>query len=164
MNETVYLSLGANLGDRLANLNNAVAALSPAVEVQKVSSIYETEPWGFLDQPRFLNLALFGQTSLEPELLLKNLKTIEATLGRTASFHYGPRLIDLDILFYGNLIVNTPILTIPHMHIAQRAFVLVPLAEIAPDFVHPQSGVSVARLLEGIDHSGVHVFSERDES
>jgi len=101
------------------------------------SKIYETPAWGFEDQPAFLNMAIKGKTDLQPEPLLKYLKQLEARLGREPSFHWGPRLIDIDLLFYDELVLDTPQLVIPHPRLHERAFVLVPLADIAPDLVHP---------------------------
>ena len=134
---TIYLSLGTNLGNRERNLQAAIAALAPAVRVLAASSVYETAPWGFDDQPDFLNQVIQAETDLSPTELLRFLKDLESELGRQPTFRYGPRLIDLDILFYDDLILNTPELTIPHPRLHERAFVLVPLAEIAAELVHP---------------------------
>ncbi len=134
----VCLSLGSNLGDRAANLRAAVRALSPWVQVTDVSPVYETAPWGRSDQPPYLNLALLGLTHLPPLRLLHTLKRIEMRLGRRAAVRYGPRTIDLDIIFYAGLCLDTPRLTIPHPRMHQRAFVLAPLCDIAPQWVHPR--------------------------
>lgn len=150
--------MGANLGDRLSNLRAAMAALAPEIEVLDESSVYETEPWGYADQPPFLNMVLRAATDLSPRGLLDRLKGIEATLGRIPSFRNGPRLIDLDILFYNDLVLKTPALVIPHPRLHERAFVLIPLAEIAPDLVHPVLGLSVAQLVETVDRRGVSLF------
>ena len=133
----VYLALGANLGDRRANLAAAVEQLRPQVAVEAVSALYETEPAYVLDQPRYLNAALRGRTSLAPRELLAALKQIERTLGRTGGQRFGPRVLDLDILLYDNLVIRTDELTIPHPRMAERPFVLIPLAEIAPDLIPP---------------------------
>jgi len=155
MAHPIYLALGSNLGDRLANLQAAISSLPPDVTVWSQSPIYETPPWGITDQPAFLNMVLEGETDLEPLALLVHLKRLETELGRQPSIRYGPRLIDLDVLFYDNLILNTPELTIPHPRLAERAFVLVPLADLAPDLVHPVSGQTVKVLLDAIDTTGV---------
>ncbi|TMF43049.1 MAG: 2-amino-4-hydroxy-6-hydroxymethyldihydropteridine diphosphokinase, partial [Chloroflexi bacterium] len=137
---TVYLGLGSNLGDRRGNLAAALQRLREVFEITSVSSVYDTEPVGFADQPRFLNIVLKGQTALDPEALLDYVKQIEAKLGRQPSFRYGPRPIDIDILLYDDLHIEQDNLTIPHPRMAERAFVLVPLAEIAPESVEPVSG------------------------
>jgi 2-amino-4-hydroxy-6-hydroxymethyldihydropteridine diphosphokinase len=150
-----YLALGSNLGDRLANLKTAIAAISPAVTVLAVSPVYETPPWGMTDQPAFLNMVLRSETHLAPLTLLAYLKHLETQLGRLPSVHYGPRLIDMDILFYDDLVMNTPELTIPHPHLHERAFVLVPLADLAAEFIHPVFGKPVRQILAAVDTKGV---------
>jgi 2-amino-4-hydroxy-6-hydroxymethyldihydropteridine diphosphokinase len=156
----IYLSLGTNLGDRLANLRAALDALPPTVTVLAESKVYETPAWGFEDQPAFLNMAIKGRTSQKPERLLKNLKQLETRLGRKSSFHWGPRLIDIDLLFYDVLVMDTPELIIPHPRLQERAFVLVPLADIAPDLVHPVFGKTVRQLLDGLEQNGIVPVSE----
>ncbi len=151
----VYLSLGTNLGERLDNLATARAMLSPDVRVEKLSSVYETAPWGYSDQANFYNQVLLGKTMLTPLRLLNKLKRIEKMMGREQTFRYGPRVIDLDILFYESRIINTKRLQIPHPRLQERAFVLVPLVEIAPDFVHPQLGLTVQALLDQVGEGGV---------
>jgi len=155
-----YLGLGSNLGDRRANLYAARTGLPPAASVLRASGIYQTEPWGYLEQPAFLNQVLEVETSLPPANLLAALKRLEAGLGRQATFRYGPRLIDLDILLYDNLVINQPDLVIPHPQLAQRAFVLVPLAELAPGLLHPVLGVTIGELKERIDLSGVKLVED----
>ncbi len=143
----VYLALGSNLGDRAENLKEAIASLSPQMVVKAKSHVYETPPWGYEDQPRFLNQVLKVQTYLGPEPLLKHIKRLEIALGRKASFRNGPRLIDIDILFYDDRVISTPILTIPHPHLHERGFVLLPLMDIAPDLVHPLTKKSVREMV-----------------
>ncbi|HEU5199150.1 MAG TPA: 2-amino-4-hydroxy-6-hydroxymethyldihydropteridine diphosphokinase [Ktedonobacterales bacterium] len=133
----VFLGLGSNVGDRLAHLRAALEALEPAYHIERLSSVYETAPQLVTDQPAFYNLVCAGRTSLPPHDLLRLLKTLEARLGRQSRYRYGPREIDLDILLYSDLVLETADLTIPHPRLAERAFVLVPLAEIVPDLLHP---------------------------
>ena len=134
---TVYLGLGSNLGDRGENLNKALDYLEQRLKVTEVSSVYETEPVGNIQQPYFLNMALKVYTRLAPEELLLLAKGIERKLGRLPGKRNAPRPIDIDILLYGDEVIKTAELTIPHPRLAERAFVLVPLAEIAPDLEHP---------------------------
>lgn len=152
----VYLGLGSNLGDRMENLRRALAALAPYVTIEEVSSVYDTAPVHILNQPRFLNIAVAGHTSLSSLALLHVLKRIESDLGRTKGERYGPRLIDIDILLYEDELVDTPELTLPHPRIAERAFVLVPLAEIAANLVHPRLQETIGALARRVDTAGVH--------
>lgn len=156
----VYLALGSNLGNRRENLRAALRSLPPAATVLAESPIYETAPWGYNDQPDFLNQVILIETGLHPAGLLARLKEIEAEMGREATFRNGPRLIDLDILFFGELIYDQEGLTIPHPRLGERAFVLIPLADLAPDLIHPLSGESVRAMAKRVDAAGVHLFSE----
>ena len=154
----VYLALGSNLGDRLANLKQAIDSLTPQMEVRAKSAVYETPPWGYEDQPEFLNQVVKVKTYLDPEPLLKHLKRLEVALGRQASFPNGPRLIDMDILFYDELIVNTPSLVIPHPRLHERGFVLLPLMDISPDLVHPLSRKRVREMAAQSDVRDIKKF------
>ena len=135
----VYLSLGSNLGDRAANLNRAVAKLdSGPVRVSRVSSIYETTPVGVTDSsPDYLNLALKAETDLAPRELLEYVKSLERELGRAESYRWGPRIIDIDILLFDDVTMDSDDLTIPHPRMLERKFVLVPLLEIEPEAILP---------------------------
>lgn len=151
---TVYIALGSNLGDRRANLLAAIAQMQREISVEQVSSIYETEPAYMTDQPRFYNMVLRGRTALPPHRLLHFLKEIEQSMGRARTVRYGPRSIDLDILLYNDLRLEEPGLTLPHPRIVERAFVLVPLAEIAPELVLPGQQESVANLARRTEGQG----------
>jgi 2-amino-4-hydroxy-6-hydroxymethyldihydropteridine diphosphokinase len=155
----IYLLLGTNLGDRLANLQAAVSALPPDVRPVSISPIYETPPWGFTEQPAFLNQAIRAETDLSPVELLNHLKHLEVKLGRKDNFRYGPRMIDIDILFYDDLTIDTPRLTIPHPRLHERAFALVPLARLAPHLVHPGLGKTIAELLDAVDTTDIRPYS-----
>ena len=154
----VYLALGTNLGDRLSNLKQAIAALTPQLEVKAKSQVYETPPWGFEDQPKFLNQVIKATTYLEPEPLLKHLKRLEVALGRQESFPNGPRLIDMDILFYDDLVLDKPSIVIPHPRLHERGFVLLPLMEIAPNLVHPVNKKSVSEMAKLCSLEGIEKF------
>jgi len=151
----VYLALGSNLGNRAANLKEALASLSPQMEVKAKSKVYETPPWGHTEQDKFFNQVVMVKTYLEPEPLLKHLKRLEVALGRKASFQNGPRLIDIDILFYDDLVLESTALVIPHPHVHERGFVLLPLLDIAPELVHPVKQRSVRDMLAGCDLQGI---------
>jgi len=156
----IYLSLGSNLGDRAANLQRAIEALSEiGVRVLRRSSTYETEPVDFLAQPWFLNCVVEAETSLGPCQLLEGLQSIEHELGSRKLVPRGPRIIDLDVLFYGAEIIHEAGMEIPHPRLAERRFVLVPLAELAPELRHPVLRKTVAELLAATqDRSAVRVW------
>jgi 2-amino-4-hydroxy-6-hydroxymethyldihydropteridine diphosphokinase len=155
---TVYLALGSNLGDRLANLKQAIAALTPQMEVKAKSQVYETPPWGYEDQPKFLNQVVKAITYLDPEPLLKHLKRLEIALGRKESFPNGPRLIDIDILFFDDVVLNTPNLVVPHPRLQERGFVLLPLMDIEPDLIHPVYKKSVREMAAECNPEGIEKF------
>ena len=154
----VYLALGTNLGDRTANLKQAIAALTPQLEVKAKSQVYETPPWGVEDQPKFLNQVIKANTYLDPEPLLKHLKRLEVALGRKESVPNGPRLIDMDILFYDDLVLDKASIVIPHPRLHERGFVLLPLMEIAPNLVHPVNKKSVREMAELCSREGIERF------
>ncbi len=157
----VYLGLGSNLGDRYGRLIDALEGLRSYVAVDSISSIYETEPWGYTDQPRFLNAVCGGETDLSPQELLKAVKMIELLGGREPTFRYGPRAIDIDILLYGEVVIDQENLSIPHAHLHERDFVLAPLNEIAPKAFHPKLDKTIEALTVAIDLSQLRVFAKR---
>ena len=147
--KTVYLALGSNLGDRQANLRGAIESLSAAgVRVVRESPIYETEPVGYTDQRWFLNMVVEAETVLFPLQLLTRTSKIERAWGRVRSIPNGPRTLDIDILLYGNAVVNTGRLQIPHPRMHERRFVLVPFADLAPDLRHPGTRKTVRQMLD----------------
>jgi 2-amino-4-hydroxy-6-hydroxymethyldihydropteridine diphosphokinase len=154
MSSGIFLGLGSNIGDRAANLKDAIKLLG--LSIVSKSSIYETEPVDYLDQPWFLNQVLQCETSFHPLKLVVECQKVESELGRMREISKGPRTIDIDLLFYNDEILNTPQLIIPHPAIAQRRFVLVPMNEIARDFIHPKLNLTIHELLERCpDHSQV---------
>jgi 2-amino-4-hydroxy-6-hydroxymethyldihydropteridine diphosphokinase len=143
-----YLLIGGNLGDRIGNLFLAIEAISHTCgKVTEQSQVYETAAWGKTDQPDFLNQLLLIETILSPEELLQSVLEIETKLGRKRELRFGARTIDIDILYYADLIIESPELVIPHPRIAERLFTLVPLMELAPDLIDPRSGCTIAGML-----------------
>ena len=156
----VYLGLGTNLGNRQANLKSAVNSLTPQMHVLQKSPIYETPPWGYTDQPAFLNQVIKAETYEQPEVLLGHLKRLEVVLGRVPNFKNGPRLIDIDLLFYDDLVLDTPTLVLPHPQLHERGFMLMPLNDIAPDLVHPLLKKTIFELLAACDTSGIQIYGK----
>ncbi|MCE5311867.1 MAG: 2-amino-4-hydroxy-6-hydroxymethyldihydropteridine diphosphokinase [Nitrospiraceae bacterium] len=149
----VCISIGSNMGDRQKNCAEALRLMQEkGIRIIKTSGMYETEPWGVEDQPVFINMAAAVGTELGPKSLLNELKMIEKCMGRTGSFKWGPRIIDLDIIFYDDIVMDMPGLKIPHNRAHERRFVLEPLAEIAPGKIHPLLNKSVKTLLEELDN------------
>jgi 2-amino-4-hydroxy-6-hydroxymethyldihydropteridine diphosphokinase len=147
----IYLGIGSNLGDKKAHCRRAVELLrSRGMSVTKESTMVESDPWGLKDQPRFINMAVEAETLMLPFELLNMLKGIEEEMGRTAGVRWGPRLIDIDILLYEGLVLSTDILTIPHQRLHEREFVLAPLAEIAPNVIHPLMSKNISELLREV--------------
>jgi len=145
----VHIGIGSNLGERADNCQKAIELLrGKAIIIRKISSLYETEPWGIEEQPKFINLAIEVETTLSPHALLSILKDIENKIGRVKTLKWGPRTIDLDILFYGDEIINLDDIQIPHKLLHQRDFVLLPLIEIAPDKIHPVLKKTIKQLME----------------
>lgn len=151
--EKVALALGSNMGDRQGALRSAIKGMESFVKLTAQSPVYETPPVYVTDQPAFLNMAVLGETALEPLVLLRALKQLEADLGRTPTFHYGPRVIDMDIIFYGDQIYDKAELKIPHPRLAEREFVLRPLADIATGWRHPQNNLTVQEMLAQLPDS-----------
>ncbi len=142
----VLIALGSNLGNRFQALQTAVEAMACHFHLEHISPVYETEPAYLLDQPRFLNGACLVTTKKDPSEVLTQLQAIEQQLGRSKTQRYGPRRIDLDILFYDQLVLDQPDLRIPHPLLRERAFVLVPLGDIVPEWIHPETGETIATL------------------
>lgn len=143
------------MGDRADNLQKAIDALVPYVQLTAVSPVYETAPYGVLDQPTFYNMCVAGQTRQSPTSLLHTVKLLENMLGRQPTQRWGPRAIDIDILFYDQLYLHTDDLIIPHVGISDRAFVLFPLNDIASDLHHPKTGLTVQEMKTAVDDHGV---------
>jgi len=158
--KTAYLALGSNIGDREANLRDAVRRLEAEdLRIARRSSLYETAPQEMLDQPAFLNAVVGIETSLFPMQLLGRIRNIEREMGRRRVIPKGPRNIDIDILFYGRSVIDTPQLQVPHPRIAQRRFVLEPLGEIAPDLRHPLTGKTAVEMLLGVEPQQIRRLS-----
>lgn len=151
----IYLALGSNQGDRRKNLLTALQYLHASISFQSISSLYETQPVGYLDQPLFYNIACAGTTTLSAYQLLHTAKKIERDLGRQPTFRNGPRPIDIDILLFDNLIMEQEQLYIPHPRMRERAFVLAPLVEIAPNLIEPITGKSIYELAQKCSFEGV---------
>lgn len=159
----VYLSLGSNVGDRETTIKCALAAINdlPGVRLLRQSHLYETEPWGLTEQPKFYNIIAEIETVLKPLELLQQLKFVEQYLGRVPSPRWSPRPIDIDLVLWEGLALQSPELTVPHKHFRERAFVLIPLAELAPDWVDPESGITIAALARSVaDMATVRRISE----
>jgi 2-amino-4-hydroxy-6-hydroxymethyldihydropteridine diphosphokinase len=149
LESTAFLGLGSNKGERKIYLQDAILLISKHNVVLAESSIYQTPPWGYLAQQPFLNQVIKISTTLSPQDLLLLCKQIEVEIGRTPTFRYGPRKIDVDILSYGDLLVDEENLIIPHPELHNRAFMLVPLQEIDPNYHHPKLNISVSKMLDG---------------
>lgn len=160
---SAFLGLGSNLGDRAGNIKEALRRLSeiPGIKVEKVSSLYETEPMGLLEQPNFINAVAKIKTNLSPTDLLAAVLKIEHGIGRVRTVRWGPRIIDIDILMYNNVSINTPELIIPHPRMQERAFVMIPLYEIAPD-LRLQDGRGIREAVESLRGQTVHKIGQED--
>ena len=160
MTKPVYFSIGTNLGDRFANLHRALSLLQGHMAITAISPVYATEPWGDRDQGEFLNICVAAMTSQDPVDLLHTIKMVEQEMGRMPSRHWGPRLIDIDLILYGHDVVREDGLSVPHPRMAERAFVLAPLANIIPTFVHPETGLTIQEMLDSVDQGGVERLGE----
>lgn len=152
-----FIAIGSNLGDRAGNVKKAAALVADGVNASllAMSSLYETEPWGIKEQPAFVNAVMKVETGLTPSALLEHTKAIEDRMGRQRVQRFGPRTIDLDIIFFDAIVMDENGLSIPHPRAAERAFVMVPLAEIDPGFVHPGLGRSAADIAAGLEKQGI---------
>ncbi len=159
-NQLCYLALGTNLGNREDFIKKALLKLGKEVQIRRVSSIYETAPWGLTNQDPFLNLCVEIETTLSPLSLLNLCKAIEQQLGRKKKIHWGPREIDIDIIFYGVKIINQDTLIIPHLELSHRQFVLKPLADLIPEFIHPQLNISIQELSSKLTMIGVDFYKD----
>ncbi|MDO8750299.1 MAG: 2-amino-4-hydroxy-6-hydroxymethyldihydropteridine diphosphokinase [Dehalococcoidia bacterium] len=156
---TVFLGFGSNMGSREGHLGRGLALLARSLELVATSSVYETDPWGFTEQPPFLNMVCYGCTDMVPAELLLCCQDVERQVGRKPAFRYGPRVLDIDILAYGDQVIETPGLVIPHPSLHERAFVLVPLAEIAPEWEHPVLRKRASQLLAEVSgREGVRLW------
>jgi len=160
---TVAIGLGSNVGDRLARIRFAAGELKALIEEPRLSSLYETEPLHITDQPDFLNACCTGRTALSPRALLQALQAIERAAGRVPGERYGPRSLDLDILLYGHEVIEERGLDVPHPRMPERAFVLVPLLELLPEWRHPTLGRSVSELAGAVSRAGVRPFDLDDD-
>ena len=151
----ILLGLGSNSGERFDNLTSAIEALAPEITVQSVSPTYETQPLYVAQQPEFLNLLVRATTTLSPISLLAATQTLEVELGRKPSVRFGPRMIDIDIIDYDSLTLNLESLTTPHPRLHERLFVLRPLIDIVPTWIHPRTGKTVQQLIDGLSDPGI---------
>lgn len=157
----VYVGLGSNEGDRMANLEKAKRLMNGrSIRIIKASPVYQTPAWGDVDQPPYLNQVVEVETDSEPKVLLEKLQQIEQAMGRKGHGWSAPRPIDLDILACGDYILDGPDLKIPHPCLVERGFVLVGLSRIAPDLVHPVNGMTVSEMLRGVDCDGIQIYSD----
>lgn len=154
--DSIFLGIGSNLGDREKNLSEALKRIEDSIGIIRLrSSIYETSPWGFSSSEKFLNMVIEAGTLLRPSGLLGRILMIEAQMGRVRNEkQYRSRIIDIDILFFGNRIIDKPALVVPHPHLHERKFVLVPLAELIPGFIHPVFNNTISALLESCSDTG----------
>jgi 2-amino-4-hydroxy-6-hydroxymethyldihydropteridine diphosphokinase len=160
---TVYIGLGSNLGDRVSNLREAGQRLSALVRIEDASQLYVAAPLGYVRDDAFINAVIRGTTTLKPLELLEMMQAIERAMGRRSGVQFGPRPIDLDLLFYETVQMESRKLTVPHPRIAERAFVLKPLAEIAPEFMHPVLYYTISQLLQDAEESGQVQIYQPDE-